>query len=239
MELTKSLSRTPTPLLILRFARLELDSLVRRVARALGMNRPVAISLDELTIPDSRLALQATTLARGCEPTFLFNHSVRTFLFGTAIAKHLALRPDPELLYLAAILHDVALTPEYDREGSFEVNGADTARDFLLAKELAAERADLVHEAIALHSAVGIAGSREPEIALVHFGAGVDVIGFRSEDVAAATREAIVEAWPRAGFKEYFAQLVEDQATRKPDCHIAGHFRLGFNGKIAAAPFAE
>ncbi len=233
------MSRTATPLLILRFARLELGSLGRRVARALGINRPMAISLEDLAIPDSQLVVQATTLARSCEPVFLFNHSVRTYLFGSAIAKHLDLRPDPELLYLASILHDVALTPEYDREGSFEVNGADTAREFLLSKELTAERADLVHEAIALHSAVGIAGNREPEIALVHFGAGVDVIGFRSEDVAVPTRNAIVESWPRAGFKEYFAQLIADQATRKPDCHIAGHFGLGFNGKIAAAPFSE
>ena len=49
MALTTTLSRTPTPTLILRFARLELGSLMRRTARALGVNRPVPMALDELS----------------------------------------------------------------------------------------------------------------------------------------------------------------------------------------------
>ena len=239
MQLTESLSRTPTPTLILRFMGLELGTLVRRTARALGINRPRAISTADLAIPDSALADEATALARGCEPDFLFNHSVRSYLFGVAVGKQLELKPDRELLYLAAILHDLALTPRYEGEGSFEVNGARAAREFLVEAGLPGERADLVHEAIALHSAVGIAGSREPEIALVHFGAGVDVIGFRGEDVAKETRQHIVTQWPRENFKEHFARLIEEQALRKPDCHIAGHFGLGFNKKIQGAPFSE
>ena len=239
MQLTESLSRTPTPTLIMRFVGLELGTLVRRTARALGVNRPAVLSADDLAIPDSTLARQATELARGCEPDFLVNHSVRRYLFGVAVGRHLNLKPDRELLYLAAILHDLALTPEYDVEGSFELNGARAAREFLVGEGLVGERADLVHEAIALHSAVGIAGSREPEIALVHYGAGVDVIGFRGEDVARETREGIVADWPRVNFKEHFAQLIEEQALRKPDCHIAGHFGLGFNKKIQGAPFSE
>lgn len=239
MILTTELSRTPTPKLILRFVRLELGSLVRRTARALGIHRPRAIPLEELAIPDSALASQATSLARGCEPDFLFNHSVRSYLFGVALGKQLDLEPDRELLYLAAILHDIALVPDYDADGSFELNGARAAREFVISHGAPDERADMVHEAIALHAAVGIAGSREPEIALMHYGAGVDVIGFHSEDVAAETRQAIASAWPRAYFKTDFAMLVADQATRKPNCHIAGHVALGFNGKIAGAPFPE
>jgi cyanamide hydratase family protein with HD domain len=239
MQLTTQLSRTPVPVLILRFAGLEIGNVLRRAARALGIHRPVTLSLDNLAVPDSNLARQATTLARGCEPDFLLNHSVRSYLFGLAVGRHMGLRPDHELLYLAAILHDIALTPPYDGDGSFEVNGARAAREFLVRHHVPAERADLVHEAIALHTAVGIAGSREPEIALMHFGAGLDVIGFHNEDVATATREAIVHAWPRVRFKAEFPKLIEDQAQRKPDCHIAGHFGLGFNRKIAAAPFAD
>lgn len=239
MQLTTDLPRTPAAQLILRFVRLELGTLARRAARALGINRPVPLALEDIAIPDSDLALKARTLARGCEPDFLFNHSVRTYLFGRAVGKQLGMKPDPELLYLAAILHDIALTPDYDGDGSFEVNGARAARDWLSQHGVPDDRADLVHEAIALHTAVGIADSREPEIALMHFGAGVDVIGFHDEDVAEKTRRDIVEAWPRARFKAEFPRLIEDQASRKPACHIAGHFGLGFNDKIAGAPFLD
>jgi len=239
MQLTTELSRTPKPTLILRFVSLEIGSLARRVARALGINRPRLITPEDLAVPDSELARQATTFARLCEPDFLFNHSMRSYFFAIAVGKHLDLAPDRELLYLAAILHDIALVPDYDGAGSFEVNGARTARDFLTRHRVPEDRANLVHEAIALHSAVGIADSREPEIALLHFGAGVDVIGFRSEDIDPDTREAIVRDWPRAHFKAEFPRLIADQSIRKPDCHIAGHFGLGFNSKIAGAPFSE
>ena len=239
MQLTQTLTRTPTPTLISRFARLELKALGWRLARAFGIGQPLPIALEDLPIPDSKLAREATALVERCEPRFLVNHSIRTYLFGAAIERHLGLRFDAELAYLASILHDLALIAPYDTDGSFELNGARAARAFLIEQGADPARADVVHEAIALHSAVGIAHLREPEIAFVHIGAGLDVIGFHAQNVAAETREAIVAAHPRLDFKREFSKLIEDQATRKPGCHIAGHYGLGFNGKIAAAPFAE
>ena len=205
MQLTRSLSRTPTPILISRFARLEMGGLVRKIARAFGHNRPALIGIDDIRIPDSTIAKQATELVQSCSPQFLVNHSIRTYCFGVAIARHLKLKADMEVFYLASIMHDLGLVDPHDRtEGSFEVVGADAAHSFVIEKGYDQEKADMVHEAIALHSAVGIADEREPEIALVHFGAGIDVIGFRIEDVSAETRNAIVNAYPRLGFKQSF-----------------------------------
>lgn len=240
MELTKSLSRTPTPVLISRFARLEISGLGRKIARAFGYRRPDNISIEEIKIPDTQLALDATELVEACSPQFLVNHSIRTFCFGVAIARQLNIKADMELFYLASIMHDLGLVDPYDKtEGSFEVVGADVARSFMLEKGANEDKADLIHEAIALHSAVGIADKREPEIALVHFGAGVDVIGFRAEDISLETREVIVNAYPRFDFKQAFTPLLKDQVERKPQCHIAGHYHLGFAGKIKGAPFSE
>ena len=239
MTLTKQLARTPTPRLIGHFLRLECGGLMRKLARALGFNRPRELALAELDIPDSDFTRAATAMVTRIEPPMLVNHSIRTYLFGTAIGLHLGVRADPELLYLASVLHDVGLVPPYDREGSFELNGAHAAYEFLAAQGMETERAELVHEAIALHAAVGIAGSREPEIALVHYGAGMDVIGLRTEDIAMPTSVAIVERYPRLRFKCEFPLLLADQVRRKPDCHIAGHVALGFIRKVNAAPFAD
>ncbi len=240
LQLTTSLSRTPTPVLISRFAKLEVGGLVRKIARAFGHNRPTPFGIDDIKIPDSSIVKQATELVESCSPQFLVNHSIRTYCFGVAIAKHLNLKADMEVFYLASIMHDLGLVDPHDKtEGSFEVVGADAAHRFVIEKGYDKEKSDMVHEAIALHSAVGIAHEREPEIALVHFGAGIDVIGFRIEDVAAETRDAIVKAYPRLDFKQSFSALVDDQAERKPDCHIAGHHKLGFTGKIKGAPFSE
>ena len=81
-----------------------------------------------------------------------------------------------------------------------------------------------MHEAIALHAAVGKADKGSVEGKLVHFGAGVDVMGFRAEDISPSTREAIVNVWPRCNFKADFTHVLEEQVKAKPDCHIAGHW---------------
>lgn len=239
MELTHTLERRPAVPMILKFAGLEAGGLRRRIARAFGINRPAPIDIDDITVPDTQITKDATELVERCSPAFLVNHCLRTYCFGVAIGRHLRLQPDLEVFYLSALLHDLALTETYDTDGSFELNGARAARTFLLDKDYPPARADLVHEAIALHSSVGIADRREPEIALVHFGAGLDVIGVRAEDIAAATRDAIVARYPRLDFKREFSRLLEDQCGRKPACHIAGHVALGFQQKIRRAPFGE
>lgn len=240
MQLTCTLHKTATPVLLSRFIKLEIGGLARRIARAFAYNRPVSMPLDEIKIPDSALAKKATALVESCSPLFLVNHSIRTYCFGVAIAKHLGIKADPEVFYLSAIMHDLGLVDPHDKaEGSFEVVGAGVAHSFLLEQGVQKEIADRVHEAIALHSAVGIADKKDPETALVHYGAGVDVIGFRIEDIARDTREAIINAYPRHDFKASFTHLIDQQAQEKPSCHIAGHHKLGFTGKIKNAPFAE
>jgi cyanamide hydratase family protein with HD domain len=217
-----------------------MGGLVRKIARAFGHNCPAPIGIDDIKVPDTTIAKQATELVERCSPQLLVNHSIRSYCFGVAIARHLKLKADMEVFYLASIMHDLGLVDPHDKiEGSFEVVGADAAHSFVIEKGYDQEKADMVHEAIALHSAVGIAHEREPEIALVHFGAGVDVIGFRAEDISVETRDAIVNAYPRLDFKQSFTSIIKDQVARKPLCHIAGHYNLGFAGKIKAAPFSE
>ncbi len=102
-----------------------------------------------------------------------------------------------------------------------------------------AERVEMVHEAIALHTSAGIADSREPEIALTHLGTGFDVLGVHNEDVALTTKRAIIERWPRADFKDQFAHLIDAEVLRKPDCHMAPMHKFGFVMMMKHAPFPE
>ena len=146
---------------------------------------------------------------------------------------------DPEVFYLAALMHDLGLVDPYDGAGSFEINGAQGAHKFLLSEQYDSERADVVHEAIALHTSVGKADKGSAEGALVHYGAGMDVMGFRAEDLSVTTREAIVAAWPRNNFKIDFTRILQEQVKAKPECHIAGLMGLGFPHKLAGAPFKE
>ena len=221
-----------------RMAALVAGQHVRRGVHRLGLHRPNSLPEDAFDPPDSVLCQRATRLVDEVSPAFLFNHCVRTWAFGVAVGIHLGYKFDRELLYLAAIMHDLGLTDRYSGADWFERRGARAPRAFCLDQGMSERRAALVHDAILLHDQFQ-AAQREAEVALVHFGAGVDVIGFRAEDVAVATRNAVVERWPRLGFKREMLPLVVREAERNPACPIADHLALGLASRVRAAPFAE
>lgn len=64
------------------------------------------------------------------------------------------------------VLH-IGLTDLAPQQETFELEGAQIARDFSLANNLATSKADLVHEMVALHNSVGVAHKHEPEVALL------------------------------------------------------------------------
>jgi hypothetical protein len=233
------LPRTTPLSLAARVLGLELAARVRGGLRATGLRRPPR-AVDEalLTPPDSALATRAAALVRALSPPFLVHHCERTFAFGAAIGHALGRRVDRELLYVAAALHDLGLTDAHQGERPFELRGADAARAFCLDGGCPAARADLVHEAIALHTSVQ-AARREPEIALLHFGAGADVVGYRAEELAPETIAAVVARWPRLGFKRCIAELLAREARRTPGSPLGVQWRLGFGKRVARAPFAE
>src|SRR3984957_11399669 len=129
-------------------------------------------------IPDSRIAREAAELVRQHESEMLFNHSVRVFLFGAMKGIRQNLEFDPELLYVAALFHDLGLADAYHSETKrLEVDGANAAREFLRSHGSPEPKADLVWEAVALHTTPGIPQYRRPEIALTNAGVLVDVVG--------------------------------------------------------------
>jgi HD superfamily phosphodiesterase len=69
-----------------------------------------------IKIPDSKIAQEAAELVRQHETEMLFNHSVRVFVFGTMKGTRQNLKFDPELLYVAALFHDLGLVDAYHIE---------------------------------------------------------------------------------------------------------------------------
>ena len=56
---------------------------------------------------------------------------MRSWLFGILLSEDAKLLPDPELLAVSSVLHDLGLTDRYTAEERFEVDGANAARAFL------------------------------------------------------------------------------------------------------------
>lgn len=168
-------------------------------------------------IPDSKLALQAAELVRSYESEMLFNHSVRVYAFGAIQGIRQKLKFDSELLYVAALFHDLGLVDHYHTETKrFEVDGADAAREFLRGHGIAEPKADLVWQAIALHTTPGIPQYMRPEIALTRAGVLVDVVGIGYDEYTPEQRDQVIAAFPRGDFKNEFVQVQTCSALKKP-----------------------
>ncbi len=181
-----------------------------------GIN-PMPKEIAGIRIPDTSLAIAATELVREVSSPALFNHVVRTYIFGEQVGRNLGMRYDTELVYIAALMHDLGLTPPFIGTARFEVDGADAAARFLAEHSVAADKIDLVWDAIALHSSNGIADRKQPEVALVHFGAAVDVVGAMPDQIPAEVVHQTLAAYPRLGFKKAFLEAIADVLRKKPE----------------------
>jgi len=204
-----------------------------------------------IAIPDSKLAAEATELAREASSPMLFNHVMRSYFFGELIATRRGIRHDVELVYLATVLHDLGLTAKFEGPLRFEVDGANAAREFLKARGVPAEKTALVWDAIALHSTPGIALHKEPEVVVAALGIGLDVPGFGADEVAPSALTQVVAAYPRLKFKAEFMNDLIAITKRKPQVtfgsflvdvgyrHVPAFSCPNFCDLMAGAPFAE
>jgi hypothetical protein len=157
-------------------------------------------------------------LVRQHESELLFNHSVRVFVFGAMKGIRENLKFDSELLYVAALFHDLGLVDTYHTDTKrYEVDGADAAREFLRSHGISDPKADLVWEAIALHTTHGIPQYMRPEIALTHAGVLVNVIGTGYNEYTPEQRDQVIAAFPRGeNFKSDFIRVQTCSALKKP-----------------------
>lgn len=205
-----------------------------------------------IRIPDSKLSVAALDLVKTESHASLYKHVLRTFVFGALAARAEGIRCDEELFFLGAVLHDLGLTERFGAPaGRFEVVGADAAQSYLSSEGVAAERAAVVWEAIALHTSNGIALRRAPEVALVHIGASIEVLGLGLEKLPPTVVAQTIEALPRENFKKVFVEALFSRIEKDPLSvtltwmsevgrrHIRGFQCPDFIELLSAAKFAE
>jgi hypothetical protein len=183
--------------------------------QAAPADTPLPSSVAGVRIIDSKIAKDATELSRSVSPPYLFNHAMRTYLFGSLVGKVLGASFDEEMLFLACILHDLGLTDQFAGDMPFEIQGAEAAKHFLEEHAYAKSSAEIVWDGIAMHASA-IGQFKRPEIALVGEGAGADVIGPDFSQIKKADSEAVVKAFPRLKFKDAFVKTCADVVQKHP-----------------------
>jgi hypothetical protein len=174
----------------------------------------------EIRFPITETAARAREFVERIEPPFLANHSLRSYLFGSAVAagrgwKH-GVDYDDELLFLGCVLHDVGLTEQGDGDLRFEVDGADLAVGFLLEQGYPQPRAQVVWDAIALHTSPQIADRNGPEVALARQGIAVDIAGTGADLLPAGFADGVHARFPRLDVEDGLADAIVSQVLANP-----------------------
>jgi hypothetical protein len=208
------------------------------------------LTLSATSIPDTKLAKEATEILREQSTDLLYNHSIRVYLFAVEQGRQQNLRFDPELLYVSAAFHDLGLIKKYSSTTErFEVDGANAVRQFLTAHNVPEEQVQTAWEAIALHTTPGVTQYMRPEVALLFTGVGLDVLGEGFDNFPTELREQIVKQYPRHNFKEGIVKAFFGGFEHKPastfgtvkadvcERYIPGYKSPNFCDLIANSPF--
>ncbi|HEX7824252.1 MAG TPA: HD domain-containing protein [Mycobacterium sp.] len=171
-----------------------------------------------VTIPDTELVREATSIVRQATDETLFNHSRRVFLWGSLKAAARGLDVDPELAYVGGMFHDLGLTAAHGtKHQRFEIDGAAMARKLLLDFGRTEQEATNVWLAIALHTTPEVPHHLAPEVAVVSLGVETDVLGMGLDEITDAQRAEVVAAHPRPDFKNRILRAFNDGMVNRPD----------------------
>ncbi|CAL2056483.1 MULTISPECIES: HD domain-containing protein [Streptomyces] len=192
-----------------------------------------------ITVPDTQLVREATDLVRDAADETIFHHSRRVYLWGSLKAAARGLDVDPELAYVGGLFHDLGLTASYaTKDRRFELDGAETARAFLLDHGRSEREAREVWLAIALHTTPEVPLQLSPEIAVVTLGVETDVLGLGLTEITERQRAEVLAAHPRPDFKNRILKAFYDGMADRPDTtfgtmndDVLAHFDASFRRK--------
>ena len=227
--------------LLAPLARTHLVNAAGRLAMAARVHpgRRAVVDPAALVPPSTVLTRVAEDRACGELPPMLLNHSYRTYAFGMAVAAVEGIDVDRELLFVAAMLHDLGLAgrPGYV---DFSLAGARAARDVAESVGLSSAATDTVRDAITLHHNPGVTREHGAVAYLLAAGAGLDVAGLRSWKVPASVLARTVQERPRLAFKRGFDAAWRAEADAVPAGRARFLRRYGaFSLAIRLAPFDE
>lgn len=205
----------------------------------------------ELKLPDSQAVRDAYAQAEAESQRWLFNHVVRSWLYGAKLAQHRRLTPDTELVAVAVLLHDLGLARGGAPDRRFEVLGADLGRAFTLSHDMGERRAEAVWDSIALHTTSSIAQHKSTDVACCQNGITCDYGGLGYNELSDDNKKVILSTYPRLGMKNELTTCLCGIVKNHPNTgregfiadfgmkYVPGYVRLSSVDFLHQSPFGE
>ncbi|BET52655.1 HD domain-containing protein [Kitasatospora aureofaciens] len=195
------------------------------------------LSLDALPMPGTAAAAAALDVATAYLSPALLNHSLRAYFWAAARGTADGVPFDPELLYVAALFHDIGLVPVFDSHTvAFEEAGGHVARVFAAGAGWPAERRARLSDVIVRHMWPRVDVATDPEGHLLARATATEIVGTEADAYPSRFRDEVLERCPRLDLAASFLACFQDQAERKPDSSAAGAVRSGLADRVARNP---
>ncbi|MBF4574228.1 cyanamide hydratase [Herbiconiux sp. VKM Ac-1786] len=196
--------------------------------------------LDDLPLPDTPAARAALEVARRFHSPAFVNHGLRSYLWAAAAARTEGLAVDDELLFVAAVLHDLGLEPAFDSHTlPFEEAGGLVAWVFASGAGWTEKRRDRAAAIIVAHMADAVDPAVDAEGYLLEIATGLDISGRNPEGWDAELRAEVLAAHPRLDLAGEFTGCILEQAARKPGSTAATAVASGLPARLAANPLGR
>ncbi|WP_133907044.1 HD domain-containing protein [Actinophytocola oryzae] len=191
--------------------------------------------LDDLTFPDSPACANAVEVATAFSSPALVNHSIRAYVWAAALG--VGFEFDRELLFVAALLHDVGLVDVFDSHTvPFENAGGSVAWVFAAGAGWPVDRRARLSEVIVRHMWAEVDPVEDPEGHLLSRATAIDITGHGVDDLPGEFRAEVLARYPRSTLVEEFLRCFADQAERKPDSAAGAAMRRDLATRMAANP---
>ncbi|KQO64563.1 HD domain-containing protein [Curtobacterium sp. Leaf261] len=188
--------------------------------------------LDAALLPPTPTAAAALDVVRTWSTPAMVNHCLRSMVWATALADSEGRDHDHELLFVAAMLHNLGVTPHFDAHATpFEEAGGAVAWTFAAAAGWSPARRDRVRQVIERHMWTAVDPDLDIEGHLLEVATSLDVSGSSPERWDPGLRAAVVSRLPRLGFADEFDSAIHAQAIRKPGSAAE---RLDRSGNVRA-----
>lgn len=194
--------------------------------------------ISDFPVPDTLAARGALALAEQYQSPAVTAHALRSWLWAEAFAVVDGIRNlDRELLYVAAVLHDIGTVGEFDNHRlSYEHAGGHVGVALTAGAGWEQSRRERVLEVIVRHNWPSVDPTMDAEGYLLETATGLDISGARPDALPEEFRREVLAAHPRGALAAEFGACVVDQAARKPDTAARRLVEGGLVAKLAANP---
>jgi len=196
------------------------------------------VQLADFPVPDSFAARGALALAREYQSPAITAHALRSWLWAEAFALVDGVAGiDHELLYVAAVLHDIGTVTEFDNHTlSYEHAGGHVSVALTAGAGWDRERRERVLDVIVRHNWPSVDPDLDAEGYLLETATALDISGARPDALPAEFVREVLAVHPRSSLAAEFGACVTDQAARKPDTAARRLVDGGVVRKLAANP---